>query len=147
MVYDASARLRGPSLNDCLHMRPKFNQKILDLLLRFRKHQVALTADIEKAFLMIQIAKEDHDALRFLWVDDINKKRPELIELRFTRVIFGASPSPFLLNATIQHQLQQIKSEAVIVNKLRRSLMLMMLFLELKIKKKPIDSIVLQKKF
>ena len=32
VVYDASARAGGPSLNDCLHTRPKFNQRIFDLL-------------------------------------------------------------------------------------------------------------------
>ena len=53
IVYDASARSTGPSLNDCLYTGPKFNQKILDILLRFRTHKVPLTADIEKAFLMI----------------------------------------------------------------------------------------------
>ena len=35
VVYDASAHLDGPSLNDCLHVGPKLNQKILDILLRF----------------------------------------------------------------------------------------------------------------
>ena len=53
VVYDASAVSSGPSLNDCLYTGPKFNQKIPDYLLRFRTHRVALTADIEKAFLMI----------------------------------------------------------------------------------------------
>ena len=36
VVYDASARSTGPSLNDCLHTGPKFNQKILEILLRFQ---------------------------------------------------------------------------------------------------------------
>ena len=48
IVYDASAKSTGPSLNDCLHTGPKFDQRILDILLRFRTHRVALTADIEK---------------------------------------------------------------------------------------------------
>ena len=38
IVYDASARSDGPSLNDCLHAGPKFDQRIFDLLLRFRVH-------------------------------------------------------------------------------------------------------------
>ena len=38
------------------------NQKILDILLRFRLHAVAMIADIEKAFLMVQIAEKDQDA-------------------------------------------------------------------------------------
>ena len=48
IVYDASAKSDGPSLNDCLHAGPKFDQKIFDLLLIFRVHKVAVTADIEK---------------------------------------------------------------------------------------------------
>jgi hypothetical protein len=51
IVYDASAKSGGPSLNECLHKGPKFNQLILDFLLRFRSYRVALTADVEKAFL------------------------------------------------------------------------------------------------
>ena len=59
IVYDASARSTGCSLNDCLHVGMKFDQRILDILLRFRTNPVALAADIEKAFLMVSIAEED----------------------------------------------------------------------------------------
>ena len=69
IVYDASAKTSGPSLNDCLHVGPSLNQKIYDILLRFRLHKIAVIADIEKAFLMIQIAEEDQDVLRFLWIE------------------------------------------------------------------------------
>ena len=57
IVYDASSKVNGPSLNECLHAGPKFDQKILDILLRFRIHKVAVAADIEKAYLMITMTE------------------------------------------------------------------------------------------
>ena len=111
VVYDASARSSGPSLNDCLHTGPTLTQNILDIILRFRTNKVALTGDIEKAFLMVSMAGQDRDVLRFLWVDDIEKISPEIVTLRFTRVVFGVSSSLFLLNATIRHHIEQYKEE------------------------------------
>ena len=105
IMYDASAKAEGHSLNDCLYAGPKYNQNILDIILRFRTYQTALVADIEKAFLQISVAAKDRDALRFLWIDDVNKLEPDIISLRFTRVPFGVTSSPFLLNATVQHHL------------------------------------------
>ena len=79
VVYDASARsANGPSLNDCLLKGPKFNQLIFDLLVRFRSYKIALTADLEKAFLMVSVDEADRDVLRFIWVDDLSKDSPEL---------------------------------------------------------------------
>ena len=108
VVYDASlSRSGGPSLNDCLYTGPKFNQNVFDILLRFRSYLVALTADIQMAFLMIFINPRDCDASRFLWVDDVQHGELNVIKLRFTRVEFGVSSSPFLLNATIRHHLER----------------------------------------
>ena len=45
-------------------MGPKFNQKLLDILIRFRAHRVTVTADIEKAFLMVSVEEKDHDAYK-----------------------------------------------------------------------------------
>ena len=105
IVYDASAKSTGCSLNECLLKGPKFDQKILDLLLRFRTYRVAVTADIEKAFLMVSVAREDREVLRFLWVTDVTSDPPEIHVLIFCRVLFGVSSSPFLVNATVQHHL------------------------------------------
>ena len=110
IVYDASARNHGPSLNDCLHVGPKFNQKILEILLRFRVHNVALVGDIEKAFLMIGVSQKDRDVLRFLWVKDIKRRPPEICAYRFTRVVFGVACSPFLLNATLRHHINKYQA-------------------------------------
>ena len=84
--------------------RSKINQKILDVLVRFSLFKIALTAD---TFLMISVAENDRDALRFLWVDDEARDLPDIRVLRFTWVIFGVSSSPFLLNATIKFHLEQ----------------------------------------
>jgi len=110
IVYDASAHVKGPSLNDCLHTGPKFNQKVLDILLRFRVYGVAWVVDIEKAFLMISVSPEDRDVLRFLWVDNPLSANPHIVVYKFTRVVFGVSSSPYLLNSTIQHHLEKYSS-------------------------------------
>ena len=39
IVHDTSARSGGILLNECLHTGPSFNQKILDVLLRFHLFQ------------------------------------------------------------------------------------------------------------
>ena len=107
IVYDASAKSSGCSLNDCLHVGPKFEQRILDILLRFRSFTVALAADIEKAFLQVSVCEDDRDALQFLWVDDAISSKPNVRILRFARVVFGVSSSPFLLNATFRYHLER----------------------------------------
>ncbi|KAL5502092.1 hypothetical protein EMCRGX_G008810 [Ephydatia muelleri] len=55
---------------------------------------------------MVSVAEEDRNALRFLWVDDIAAQLPRLVVMRFTRVVFGVSASPFLLNATIRKHVE-----------------------------------------
>ena len=110
IVYDASARAANtPSLNDCLQKGPKFNQLVFDILLCFRTFSVAITADLEKAFLQISAAEHDRDYLRFLWVKTFtNYSEPQIF--RFARVVFGLSPSPFLLNATLKEHLEKYRT-------------------------------------
>jgi hypothetical protein len=108
VVYDASAKSSGPSLNDCLYTGPAMTQSIMDIILRFRSYKTALAGDIEKAFLMVSVARVDRNVLRFLWFDDVWIEHPKVITLRFTRVVFGVSSSPFLLNATIRHHIEPL---------------------------------------
>ena len=111
IVYDASAKSSGPSLNYCLYTGPAMTQSIMDIILRFRSHRTALAGDIEKAFLMVSVANVDRNVLRFLWFYDVWSEHPKVITLRFTRVVFGVSSSPFLLNATIRHHIEQYRCE------------------------------------
>ena len=91
--------------------------------MRFRAYPVALASDIKKAFLMIQVVTSDQDVLQFLWVKDINADVPELQILKFTRVVFGVAPSPYLLNATIACHLDQYENtHQETVSKIRESI-------------------------
>ena len=66
-----------------------------------------LIADMKKAFLQTEVDKRDRDCLRPLWAKSPVTEDMEVEKLRFTRVIFGAGPSPFLLNGTVRHHLIQ----------------------------------------
>lgn len=71
---------------------------------------------------MVSVAK-DREALRFLWVDDPQNEEPKLIHLRYTKVVFGVSFGPFLLNATIAHHLDQyVNREHDLAQKIRRAI-------------------------
>ena len=111
IVYDASARKSGPSLNDCLHSGPSLIPKIMDILVRFRFHKVALVSDVEKAFHQVSIAPEDRDVLCFLWIDDVTSPAPRIVVYRFTRAVFGVNCSPFQLNASISHHIQRYSDD------------------------------------
>ena len=125
IIYDASAKISSTalSLNDCLHTGHNHIQRLQSMLLTFRSHKIAFTADIEKAFLQIELNTQDRDATRFLWFKDVDKSanNPDnLVVYRFCRVLFGAAPSPYLLNATILHHL--IKQGDWISKDLQRSI-------------------------
>ena len=95
----------GCPLNECLHKGLNFDQKILDIFLRFRTYRIVVTADIEKAFLTVSVVEEDRDVCG--WVTSVTNDSTEIQILGFSRVVFGVSSSPFLLNATLQYHLNQ----------------------------------------
>ena len=100
-VFDASpAGPNGVSLNNCLDSGPSLIPDLVEILLGFRRWNIALTADITKAFLQIGVQRPDQDVHRFLW-----QCGNVIRVMRFVRVPFGNTSSPFLLNATIKHHL------------------------------------------
>ena len=96
MVYDGSAKEKfdSNSLNDRLMTGPNYIPKLFNVLIRFRSYPIALTSNIEKAFLMIHIAEADRDYLRFLWFENPFVQHTKLVHYRFTRLVFSLRPSP-----------------------------------------------------
>jgi len=105
LVNDASAKPKdGPSLNDLIHVGPSLTKNLVGLLLHFQLRAVAMTADIEKAFLQIGLDERDRDSVRILNVKDYTKPvTPGNLEIdRFTHMPFGVNACPYLLNMIVQ---------------------------------------------
>ena len=58
-----------------------------------------MVADIDKAFLNIEVDPQDRDSFRFLWTNAIHAKDLSVNVYRVRRLIFGVNCSPFLRNA------------------------------------------------
>ena len=101
---DGSARAYdgAPSLNDCLYAGPPLQNELWDVLIRGRFNSVAVTGDIQKAFLQVRVREDDRDAMRFHWR---RNEQSEVETLRFTRALFGLASSPFLLAGVIDTHL------------------------------------------
>ena len=113
-MFDASAKANeSRSLNDCLHPGPSLTATLFGVLLQFRIHNILFVGDIEQVFLQIGLHPSHRDFVRSLWfqepgnIDFENFENNELTELRFCRVLFGVISSPFLLFATIIHQMNK----------------------------------------
>ena len=112
IVYDCSCKQSShhPSLNDCLHVGPPFLNHLCAILLRFRLYEYGFSADIEKAFLHVQLDESDRDYTRFLWPTNPQDPNSPFQPYRFKVVLFGASSSPFMLNAAITFHLSEYPS-------------------------------------
>ncbi|CAB4058596.1 unnamed protein product [Lepeophtheirus salmonis] len=55
------------TLNKKLCAGPSLIPKGFDVLIRFRRHKIAVVTDVRKMFLQIEVDVHDRDALRYLW--------------------------------------------------------------------------------
>ena len=93
---------------------PKIQKDLFNILVRFRLHQLALSADIAKMYRQVELNKEDKDYHRLLW-KDLNSEAIETY--RMTRVTYGIASSSF-------HSIRplQVLAEETTNTKLRLSL-------------------------
>lgn len=99
VVFDASAKSStGVALNDVLMRGPTVQDELFLILLRFRKHQYVITADIEKMFRQISINSEDQDLQRIVW-----RANPSdtLQSYRLTTVTYGTTSASFMATQCI----------------------------------------------
>ncbi len=73
-VFDASAKsASGVSLNDTLLVGPTVHPSLVDVLLQFRLHRIALTTDISKMYRAIELVPADRDFHWFVWRSQPNQ--------------------------------------------------------------------------
>ena len=106
-VFNCFARKdkASSSLNDGLYSGPSLTEKLGKILLKFRTNPFAYAADISKAFLRVGLQEDDRDFTRFLWPENPENPDSKLVTYKFKSVLFGAASSPFLLQATLSHHL------------------------------------------
>ena len=105
IVFDCSAKAKGAtSLNQHLLPGPNLNPDLVKLLLNFRLHTVAVSADITEAYMRIGVSPNDQPYFRFLWRSP-DSSLTKVFQMG--RVTWGATSSGFLLAATVRHHLRK----------------------------------------
>lgn len=100
VVFNASSPTsNGSSLNDHMFTGPKLQQDLSCIIMRWRRHRLVVTADIEKMFRQIRVHSDDADYQRILW-----RSSPQLpvCEYRLTTVTYGTAAAPFLANRVLR---------------------------------------------
>ena len=66
----------GVSLNDVIYQGPNLQCELFDVLLRFRRHPVALVCAISEMYLQVQVQEADRSFHRF-YGDLCVRKNPQ----------------------------------------------------------------------
>ena len=98
-VLNSAAKFHGVSLNNALLTGPDLLQTLIHVLMRFRQHPYAVSADIEGMFLQVGVTPQDGPSLRFLWRED---PASDVTVYQYVRHIFGSKDSPTCANYALQ---------------------------------------------
>ena len=93
---------KNPSCFRCvcqIFVGPTVHSSLIDVLLRFRFHHVALTTDVSRMYRAVELTLPDRDLHRFVWRSDPNEP---LRDYSMTRITFGVSASSFAANMAVK---------------------------------------------
>lgn len=92
IVFNCSFQYQGQSLNEHLIPGPILGLSLLGVLLRFRQHTVAVSADVKGMFHQVRLLPDDKAILRFLWRNMNRTEQPKIYEWQV--LPFGTTCSP-----------------------------------------------------
>ncbi|XP_058121737.1 uncharacterized protein LOC131285091 [Anopheles ziemanni] len=100
VVFDASCKTTsGFSLNDTLLIGPVVQQDLLSIVMRFRAHAIAITADVEKMYRQFLHHAQDKNFLRIRYRE--NSAEP-ISTYELQTVTYGTASAPFLATRTLK---------------------------------------------
>ncbi|KAK9745989.1 Pao retrotransposon peptidase [Popillia japonica] len=95
VIFDGSAASStGVPLNQTLKKGPVIQDELFQILLRFRLHNVVLTADIAKMYRQVQVDSQDANHQLIFWRQDPSHK---LQTYKLNTVTYGTTTAPFLV--------------------------------------------------
>ena len=106
IVFDASSKFNGSSLNDKLLPGPNLLNNLVTVLSKFRRGKIAVISDIEKMYHQVLVPKADQDSLRFLWRDDPSHP---VTEYKMLVHLFGKIDSPCCANWALRSSAIEVK--------------------------------------
>jgi len=94
IVFDASAKnSKGYSLNDALCIGPVLQDNLIDIVIRFRFHKIALTVDLRKMYRQVLVHSDDRNYQRILWRFSADEP---VKEYRLNTVTYGQACASYL---------------------------------------------------
>ena len=110
ICHDALSKVNGVCLNDQLLSGPDFMNNLVGVLMRFRRHEVAISADIKGFFHHIYVDEKDVEAFRFWWFKDPENLK-DLCEFQTWVHVFGAKSSSGVSGFTLRYHGKKHENE------------------------------------
>ncbi|XP_058839198.1 uncharacterized protein LOC131694734 [Topomyia yanbarensis] len=107
VVFDGKAQSNGLSLNEVLMVGPNIQNDLFSIVLRFRKHVYAFSADVEKMYRQVRIDPSQTRFQRIFWRD---KPTDPIRVMELDTVTYGTSPASFL---AVRSMIQLARDERI----------------------------------
>lgn len=100
VVFDASQMTStGHCLNDVLMTGPRLQDDLASILMRWRTHKIALSADVNKMYRQFWITNDHRDYQRIVW-----RRTPKepIVDFRLKTITYGTSSAPYMAVRAMQ---------------------------------------------
>ena len=91
--------MSGVSLNDNFLIGPMLHPQLIDVLIQFQSHKVALPVDMSQMYRVVLLPEEQWHLHQFVWRKDLLQ---HLKDYRMSRLTFGICTSSFASNMVMK---------------------------------------------